>query len=103
MKNKFVKELPDNWEIEDFKVTGNYKIEAVIKHKEDNAKILVRPYISYEYQPGFNDSHQVVLMMKGGIKKKEQGLPNLEHSYQVTEKVMEWIERYNNGEFNEQS
>jgi hypothetical protein len=67
-------ELPDSWEVDEYELTGHFKLYAVFKHKDSEKEVHVVPYKTYGL-PGFTNSHRVTIESpENGLEVVAEGL-----------------------------
>ena len=84
-------DLPDGWEAETYRLTGNFKLVAEFKHSESGAEVRVTPYKTYS-QPGFCNAHRVILIHpEDGVEEIAVGMDVelVEDAEEAARKVMD--------------
>jgi hypothetical protein len=90
-------EIPDGWEVEKYRFSGNFKLISEFKHEETGAEVRVRPYKSYSDQPGFCNCHRVILVRpEGDVEEVAVGM-ELEYVEDAEQAALEAMERYSEG------
>jgi hypothetical protein len=84
-------ELPDSWEVEEYELTGHFKLYAVFKQQDSEKEVHVVPYKTYGL-PGFTNSHRVTIESpETGLEVVAEG-PEVEHADEAEEAAIEVME-----------
>ena len=87
-------ELPDSWEVEEYELTGHFKLYAVFKHQDSEKEVHVVPYKTYGL-PGFTNSHRVTIESpESGLEVVAEGL-EIEHADEAETVAIETMEEAN--------
>lgn len=82
-------QLPDGWEVETYRFSGNFQLIAEFKNEETGAEVRINPYRSYSDVPGFCDCHRVVRVHPDdGVEEIAVGM-EVEHVEDAEEAAMD--------------
>lgn len=84
-------ELPDSWEVEEYELTGHFKLYAVFMHQDSEKEVHVVPYKTYGLR-GFSNAHRVTIESpENGLEVVAEGR-EIDHADEAEEVAIELME-----------
>ena len=87
-------EIPEGWEIDTYRFSGNFKLIAEFSHKDTGAEVRVRPYKSYSDQPGFCNCHRTIFVDPEGSTEEVAVGMELEYVEDAEKAALEKMEEF---------
>lgn len=82
-------ELPEGWEVDTYRFSGNFRLIADFRNEETGAEVRVMPYRSYSDVPGFCDCHRAIIVHpEDGTEEIAVGM-EVEHVEEAEEAALE--------------